>query len=372
MLFHQKSIEKVLLFFFLLFSTSTAFSQFKNNTNPLVEHLNGLDLFPVYKASQKNSFIDSIIYNGPFITFCVHFEKPTSDGHYLLEAVNSDQGWTCETARGLSHPILIKNIRKDGVLVSDYLKLTPLDLIFRNKENSKTKISCEFQFWRKDFEHGEAKLSESLIREYNSTESTFVEFKGIKTRTKSYPKVLQKEYQEDYSWARNNLLHKIGITLNGLPQETPITIFTEAPASETMPLAYTYKVQKVAQHQLFLQKVWHTENSTVFRVQYYVPVSIYTSLKLYNKGGNKYSIKSGSQKFKMQSIKNICLNQLLLHKELKDKDILKLEKAPSLYLLTYDVYFDRLPDDLNNFDLIEGKNLDSRVMPFDFYAISLK
>ena len=185
MLFHPKSITKTFFIFFLLFCASNGFAQQTHNTLPLAKHNNGLDHFPVYKASQKNSFIDSIIYNGPFIILCVHFEKPTSDGHYLFEAVNSVHGWTCETAAGLSHPVLIKNIRKNGQLISEYLKVTPLDLIFRNKKNTSTQITCEFQFWRKDFVYGEAKLSESLIREYSAKKSTFIEFKNIRIRTKN-------------------------------------------------------------------------------------------------------------------------------------------------------------------------------------------
>ena len=88
--FRQKPITKILFLFCIVFFASTGFAQ-KNKTALLAEHINGLDLFPVYKAAQKNSFIDSIIYNGPFITFCVRFEKPTSDGHYLFEAINDYQ-----------------------------------------------------------------------------------------------------------------------------------------------------------------------------------------------------------------------------------------------------------------------------------------
>ncbi len=368
MLSHPKSITKILFLFSILFYTSTGFAQ-KKQAPPIAEHLNGLDPFPVYKASHKNSFIDSIIYNGPFITFCVHFEKPTSDGHYLFEAVNSEYGWTAETARGLSHPVLIRNIRKNGALISDYLKVTPLDLVFRDKENAMTQISCEFQFWRKDFIHGEAKLSETLIRAYDSKKSTFLQFKGIRIRTKSYPKSLQKEYVEDFSWARNSLLQKITATLNEVPLKlsTTSTVETSMPDNFTAP---AYKVQPISQNQLFLKGVWHTATSTVFRVHYYAPPSVYTSTNLNNKGNKKYYIKVGPKKIKMRSIKNILVNQFLLKEELKDKEELKLKKAASIYLLTYDVYFDRLPDDLKRFDLIEGKNLED-MTPFDFYSIQL-
>ena len=75
---YQNSLTKILLLFSIVCYTSIGFAQ-KGKTHSLTENINGLDPFPVYKASQANSFIDSIIYNGPFITFCVHFEKPTSD-----------------------------------------------------------------------------------------------------------------------------------------------------------------------------------------------------------------------------------------------------------------------------------------------------
>lgn len=371
MFFPQKLILKIIFLFSCFACSNNSFAQLKKNTLSLEEHTNGIDHFPVYKASQKNSFIDSIIYSGPFITFCVQFEKSTSDGHYLLETINSEHGWTCETATGLSRPVLIKNIRKDGQLISDYLKVTPLDLILKNKENTTTKISCEFQFLRKYFIHGEAKLCESLIKEYNSKKTAFVEFKGIRIRTENYPKPLQKEPIEDFSWARNDLLSQINITVNEVPQKTPTRIITEPSIPQNV-LKYTYKVEKSSLNQLFLKKVWHINNATIFRVQYYAPASNYSAVKLYNRRGNKYFIKAGSTKIKMQSIKNIKLNQFLLKEELKDKETLKLEKASSLYLLTYDIYFDRLPDDLQNFDLIEGKNLDSRIMPFSFYSIFLK
>jgi hypothetical protein len=365
--FLQKSIAKTLFLFFFLSCTNIGFAQDKNNTNFLVEHLNGADLFPVYKASQKNSFIDSILYNGPFITFCVHFEKPTSDGHYLFEAINSEHGWTVETARGLSHPVLIRNIRKNGALISDYLKVTPLDLVFRDKENSMTQISCEFQFWRRDFIHGEAKLSETLIREYDAKKSTSLQFKGIRIRTKSYPKPLPKQYVDDFNWTRNNLLAKINITINEVPQKTPTKIIAKSSIPENA-ITTTYKVHKSFENQLFLKKVWHTATSTIFRVQYYAPPSPYGATTLHNRGNRNYYIKTDSKKIKMQSIKNITLNQFLLKEELKNKESLKLERAPSLYLLTYDIYFDRLPDDLGTFNLIEGREKEG-TSSFNFYSI---
>jgi hypothetical protein len=367
MLFHQKPIAKALFLFFLLFYASNGFAQQNYNTLPLVEQTNGLDPFPVYKASQKNSFIDSIIYNGPFITLCVHFEKPTSDGHYLFEAVNSEHGWTCETAAGLCHPVLIKNIRKNGQLISEYLKVTPLDLIFRNKEKATTQITCEFQFWRKDFIHGEAKLSESLIREYSAKESTFIQFKGIRIRTENYPKPLSKKYVDDFKWTRNSLLKKINITLNEVPLKTPTKIASKSTVQQKN-LLQSYQVPQSFQNQLFLKEIWHTSTSTIFRIQYYAPPSSYSSATLHNRGNRNYYIKAGSKKIKMQSIKNIILNQFLLKEELKNKESLKLEKAPSLYLLTYDVYFDRLPDDLGSLNLIEGREKEGTTS-FNFYSV---
>lgn len=369
--FHQKSIVKTtFLLSLIVFFSNYGFAQFKSKTLPTGTHINGIDHFPVYKTSQKNSFIDSIIYNGPFVTFCVQFEKPTSDGHYLFESVNSEHGWTCETAAGLCHPVLIKNIRKNGQLVSDYLKVTPLDLVFENKENTSTKISCEFQFWRKDFVHGEARLSESLIREYGAKEVTFVEFKGIRIRTQNYPKPVKKEYVEDFNWARNDLLNKIDITLNEVPLETPTKVVSDNSAPEQSILE-TYKVQKISLNQLFLKKVWHKANTTVFRVQYYAPSSNYTSISLHNKGNRKYYIKTPSKRIKMRALKNVLINQFLLKEEIANKESLSLKKAPSLYLLTYDIYFDRLPDDLNSFDLIEGNPKENTTV-FDFYSIRLK
>lgn len=367
--FHQKSIAKTFFIFFLFYCASNGFAQQNRNTLPLVKHNNGLDHFPVYKASQKNSFIDSIIYNGPFITLCVRFEKPTSDGHYLFEAINSEHGWACETAAGLCHPVLIKNIRKNGQLISEYLKLTPLDLIFRNKKNTNTQITCEFQFWRKDFVHGEATLSESLIREYSAKESTAIEFKGIRIRTKNYPKRVSKEYVEDFNWTRNNLLKNMTLTLNEVPLKVPTKVVAESPAPSE-DLLQTYQVTQHFQDQLFLKKVWHTATSTVFRVQYYAPTSSYISTTLYNRGSRNYYIKAGSKKIKMRSIKNILLNQFLLKEELKNKESLRLGKAPCLYLLTYDIHFDRLPDAIKTFDLIEGKEKEDTTS-FNFYSINL-
>lgn len=369
MFLHQKPIAKAFFIFLLLCCASNGFAQQNRNTLPLAEQNNGLDYFPVYKASQKNSFIDSIIYNGPFITLCVRFEKPTSDGHYLFEAVNSEHGWTCETAAGLCHPVLIKNIRKNGQLISEYLKVTPLDLIFRNKENTTTQIACEFQFWRKDFVHGEATLSESLIREYSAKESTAIEFKKIRIRTKNYPKQVSKKYVEDFNWTRNSLLKKMAITINEVPLKTPTKVVAENSAS-SQNFLQTYQVTQHFQNQLFLKKVWHTATSTVFRVQYYAPASSYASTTLHHRGGRNYYIKSGSTKIKMHSIKNILLNQFLLKEELKNKESLRIGKASSLYLLTYDIHFDRLPDEVKVFDLIEGKEKEG-TSSFNFYSINI-
>lgn len=369
MSFYPKLIAKTFFIFFLLCCASNGFAQQNRHTLPLAEHSNGLDYFPVYKASQKNSFIDSIIYNGPFITLCVRFEKPTSDGHYLFEAVNSEHGWTCETAAGLCHPVLIKNIRKNGQLISEYLKVTPVDLIFRNKENTTTQITCEFQFWRKDFVHGEAKLSESLIREYSAKESTAIEFKKIRIRTKNYPKPLSKKYVEDFNWTRNNSLKNMIITLNEVPLKTPTKVVTEN-STPSEDLLQSYQLQQRSQNQLFLKKVWHTATSTVFRVQYYAPPSSYASTTLHHRGNRNYYIKAGSKKIKMRSIKNILLNQLLLKEELKNKESLKLGKASNIFLLTYDIHFDRLPDEVKIFDLIEGVEKEDTTS-FNFYSVNL-
>jgi hypothetical protein len=164
-------------------------------------------------------------------------------------------------------------------------------------------------------------------------------------------------------------LQKITATLNEVPLKlsTTSTVETSMPDNFTAP---AYKVQPISQNQLFLKGVWHTATSTVFRVHYYAPPSAYSSTNLNNKGNKKYYIKVGSKKIKMRSIKNILVNQFLLKEELKDKEELKLKKAASIYLLTYDIYFDRLPDDLKRFDLIEGKNLED-MTPFDFYSIQL-
>ena len=62
--------------------------------------------------------------------------------------------------------------------------------------------------------------------------------------------------------------------------------------------------------------------------------------------------------------------QFLLKEELKNKESLSLEKAPCLYLLTYDIHFDRLPDEVKVFDLIEGKEKEGTTS-FNFYSVNL-
>lgn len=369
MLLPQKLTFSIACLLLLTLSTTTTIGQSKKQAKPLVEHSSGLDPYPVYKASHKNSFIDSIIYNGPFITFYVSFEKPTSDGHYLFESISSNHGWTCETAAGICHPVLIKDIRKNGQLISKQTKETPLDLIFRDATIPMTRISCAFQFFREDFIHGEAILRESLVKNYSDQTSPYLEFKGIRIRTKNFPKAISKAYKEDFLWTRDDALKKMICTLNEVP--VPISlqrIVTTIPPSHA--LTPNYKVLPSGQNQLFLKGVWHTQTATIFRIQYYAPQSTYAFVNLYNKGKQKYHILAGSKKFKMRSIQNVLVNQYLIKERINDKENLRLEKSPCLYLLTYDVYFDRLPNDLSTFDLIEGKPKED-VTPFDFYNVEL-
>lgn len=361
-------------FLLLLFPFCHVSAQHHPKDMVLCTNVDGIDAYPVYQTSAKNAFIDSIVYAGPFIIFCVSFQKPNADKTFHLEPPQSDKSWICNNYRATRHPMQILNVRCNHQLIAEKLSEQPLDIVFENDNSSASfsKISCDLLFWRADFAHGEANLSQFSTTQYSIDQaSNAIEFKDIKIRKKHFTKPLYKDlidqYINHYSWEENKLYKNIEITLN----EKIVDHSTFKRVPQTHPYKYhslKYAVEPKNQHLLYLDKVHQKGDQTIFSIRCYV--SKHSRVTLYNANPNKYYLQHKSKRVKMNGIQNICLNGKLIAEQLKNGEILKIRKIKAAAMLTFEVSFDQLPKDFFSFDLIEGKQL-KRSIPFDLFKIQL-
>ena len=360
-------------FLLLLFSVSNLKAQNHSKDIILCTNLDGVDTYPAYQVNVKKSFIDSIIYAGPFIIFCVSFQKPNSDKKYSLESPKSNKSWSCHNYQATRNPIKILNVKCNNELISENLSEKPLDIIFEKYSSSLSnfsKISCEFLFWRADFASGDAILSESFKAQRTTEEAKdIVEFKKIKIRKKHFTKPLNKylieRYINNHTWEKNQLFENLIVRLNDkIIDNSTFTISSKKIKYYQTPLKYF--VDKKTHNQIYLDMITQSDNQTIFSIRYYSQSK--SKITLYNAKPNKFYFQYKSKKSKMKTIRNICLNGKLITEELEDGNVLKFDKIQSATILTFDVHFDTLPERLVSFDLIEGKRLKGTT-PFDIFNI---
>ena len=70
----------------------------------------------------------------------------------------------------------------------------------------------------------------------------------------------------------------------------------------------------------------------------------------------------------MKYIKNIKLNNVLIHKKLDKKETIDFKNSLSPFYITYEIWFDQVPENFKNFNLIEGKSVTG--YPFNIYSIN--
>lgn len=362
-------------FLLLLFPIYSLNAQNSLEDIELHTNLDGIDAYPVYKATNKNSFIDSIVYAGPFIVFCVSFHKPTSDKIYQLHSPQSDQSWTCHNYRATHRPIQISNIQCNNKLVANKLEEGTLDVVFDQYHSTNadvTKISCEFLFWRSEFNKGKAILSQSFKEQKTIEEArNSLEFKDIRFRKSNFTRplstALEDQYIRNHSWNFNDLSDNIVITVNDNPIDHS-KLKDASQAAHPQQKSFAYFVSADSHTRLYLDKITTTDQHTIFSVRYYLYK--YSTSTLHNVNPYKYYFQHNAKKFKMNTIKAVCLNGKLITDEIKDKSSLRISNINAAAVLTFDIYFDKLPEDIKEIDLIEGKRI-KRTFPFNFFKVQL-
>ena len=361
-------------FLLLLFSISNLYAQNHSKDMILCTNLDGVDTYPAYQANVKNSYIDSIIYDGPLIIFCISLEKTATDEKKIrLESVNSSKSWIGGSSKsGYIKPIKIKNIFINGNLIKNKITINSLDISLKGDEKTKTiKISCQLYFWRHHFKDSDAKILES-IDQINPPVNTFkYAFESIRIRKNNFTKPLYssiiKDFEGNYFLDAKKGLNKEAITLN----DTPIESFPLNSIDSEKPYSFkeiTYKVDRNNENQLYLEGIVNTENHTIFKLKFYMTSNQYISLN--NTFGKRYFIKSEPKTLFMKFIRNIKLNNVLILKELARKETLKFRTSLSPFYITYEIWFDRIPQNFKNINLIEGKAVTG--YPFNIYSINIQ
>jgi len=359
----------------LLFPIFNLNAQHSPNDIELHSNSDGIDAYPVYKATNKQSFIDSIVYAGPFIVFCVSFQKANTDKMYRLESPQSDQSWTCHNYRAMHRPIRILNIRCNNQLVAESINDKSLDIAFEQYKTAApaefTKISCEFIFWRSEFNYGDAILSQSFKAQQTIEEARrSLEFKGIRFKQHNFTRPLNEKllhlYVHKHPWHQTDLFKDIVISINDYTIDP--AMLTSA-AQEKHPQTHsTYSVEKINHNTIYLDKVTTTAQHTIFSVRCYSYK--HSRVNLYNTNPNKYYIQHQSKKIKMSALKNVRLNGKLITEAIKERNTLKIRNIQAEAMLTFDVYFDKLPENLKEVNLIEGKPVKG-TFPFNIFKIQL-
>jgi hypothetical protein len=361
-------------FLLLFFSISNLYAQNHTKNIVLCTNIDGVDIYPVYKESVKNSFIDSVIYADPFIIFCVSFQKPDSNKIYRLESPKSNKSWSCYNYRGTRHPIQILNIRCNDKLISEKLSEESLNIELEQQSgplSGFSKISCEFKFCRADFIYGKAILSESFTGQKTIAEAiNTIEFKDIRIRKKHFTKPLANNlidrYINNFIGEKNQLFENVIVKINETVIDNSIFIDDASDNQKYRKNPLQYSVDKKAHNLIYLDKITQNDNQTIFSIRYYSAKG--SNITLHNAKPNKYYLHQKTKKTQMQTIKNVCLNGKVISQEIKKGDVLKINKMNSTTILTFDVYFDEFPNNLIQFDLIEGKRI-KETIPFDIYSI---
>lgn len=374
----MKPSVRFLLFFsfsFLLLRCSLVQAQDNKPTTLVAVAESGIDAFPVYKSLSDDCSLDSVLYVGPFIILCVSFDKVSDGGIYRLEAPTANRSWVAQTVAGYEAPLLLRNVQKNGQLIAKTLKTEGLDITLEALPNrSKTRISCQFQFWRRNLQYGNI----ALIEPKHNTESrsssavTFrPQLKDIRLRKNHYTRpvnsALRAFYEDDLEWSHPAVLETSTLTVDDSPlrpQRSPYAVF------EKVPEAVTYKNYQIVpsnQGRLFLESSWQTATTTVFRVRKYNN-DFYSDLYLEHQKAARYVLKMDGETIPMQAIKNVHLNKALLIPAIPYKSTLTLSEIAYPYVLTYEIHFERLPALVAPFDLIEQTKRKNTIA-FSFFGL---
>ncbi|MGH1335384.1 MAG: hypothetical protein ACRBFS_04590 [Aureispira sp.] len=330
----------------------------------------GVDPFPVYKASSKTCYIDSIVYTGPFIVFCVSFEKPIADKTYHLRPPNHAKSWRAYAGGGYRKPIRIRRVVTNNFLVATEVNdkgvKVPLEATISTSKTAR--IQCQFQFWRSDFREGKIELIEN-VEDLNIPNSTSIFFTSIRIRKNNYnhsvPPALEQFYHGNYEWSDLKTLKKMAIMVNS--DEIKPVWTKVAPTSTTNLSPTSYNVRKYNEGKLYLDGIEETTTNTILRVRTYGKQ--YAIMSLYHNRKEGFVAQRGKEKIPMQTIKNVQVNEYLVKKEVKKGETLSLSQIDASFVLTFEVHFERLPKDWERFDLIESFKGESG-QPFDFFDIN--
>lgn len=367
----QFSKAQILFSFFFLFLLATL-SSAQKKVSTVTYPENGVDVFPVYKATQANCQIDSIVYTARFIVFCVSFDVSTAEGKYHFEPVNSNKSWMVYNERGYRKPLLIRNIRCNGALVAASVKDKALDVSLEaGTGRTTTRISCQFQCWRVPFELDGVKILKDLKQttEPNDKEVLFEEIRLRKTNYHhGVSSALAASYEMDYLWSREEDVKRIDVLVN---EELIAHDWKRSASSNRSEQRYPfpYKVDQKHKGRLFLETIEQQGVTTIFKVLFYIEGDYEGIISLYHAKRRGFTLHQGKKKIRMKTIKNIQVNGAVIRAELKEKETIVVRNIRKPCLITFDIYFDNLPDDLTNVDLIETFGGDG--FPFNLYDVQL-
>lgn len=358
----MNALKALLTLFYCSFFVATATAQVAHPEN-------GVDPFPVYQSSIPDCYIDSIIYTGPFMVFCVTFRKKVEDKTYTLDGIRGAKSWVASTGSSYERPLVIRKVSSNGVALADYVREESLTIpLTAYKGSDYAVISCQFQFWRGKFPHNRTILRE-YVEDINVTQPHELVFNAVRLRTSNYNHAVSEEladfYKKDYQWADKALVEKTALYLN----EEPITATWETtpPTKAYQPL--NYKVEEHNKSKLFLQGMRREGNTTIFKVT----TCAYKGHRLYlhSKKKEGFFIQMGKKRIPMQSIKNVTINKSLVRKEVQEGELLLLRRIQSPFFLSFEIHFEDLPTDWTKFDLLEVVKKNGSHHLFSFFEVEV-
>lgn len=328
----------------------------------------GVDLYPVYKANQPNAYIDSIVYQGPFVIFCIRFEKNIAEKKHHIASVHSKKSWRAYTGVGYRRPLVVRNIQQNGVLVAKAVRDKPLTIpLEANGDSEVAVITCQYQFLRHTFGDRNAGMV-MPIDPKDPSKGEEVLFTAVKVRKSNFhhpiSPALLAAYEKDYAWCDRATSKKARITIN---EKSIQPSWKDMPSSSASWAALPYKVHSYNKDFHFLEGVQHTPTSTIFKITVYGGSR--SAFSLHHHKRDRFYIKAKGKKIPMQTIKNICVNEALVKEELTATQKMTVEDVHTPYLLSFEVHFERLPDNIGSFDLLEIYKDYQEKYAFNFYEV---
>ncbi len=168
----------------------------------------------------------------------------------------------------------------------------------------------------------------------------------------------QVQHHKDYDKTEDNSANEVASVSND-PKTTYLYI-DNSPEFKAYKKTYT------------IDKIEYTANRTIFHCRVVITKS--KEIYFYAKGeGNNYVVKdkeSAANQFELIAIKNIYENGILIKEDLKEKLTVAITRRKNVF--TYEVHFERLPQNIKTVDLIEGLGSEYDHNHFNYFNVLIK